>query len=100
MLHVFPSVETCGDWYLFRQREVHQFRLPGLLDSDLLSLSFPLYVALAGQQDSFLSLPQRVVYSAFESVLLLLIFLRGSNALWVVVQVFWGIGFVEVISLA
>ncbi len=41
-LHVFPSVETCGDWYLLQQRRVRQLRLPGLIDSDFLFLLSPL----------------------------------------------------------
>jgi len=93
-LHVFPSVGTCGDWYLFQQRLVRQLRLPGLLGSDFLFLLSPLCVVLAGQRHFLPSLQQQGGCSAFGSSLLSPRCRLESKVLWGVVSVFWGTWFV------
>ena len=98
-LHVFPSVGTCGDWYLFQQRRVRQLRLPGLLGSDFLFLLSPLCVVLAGQRHFLPSLQQQGGCSAFDFSSLSLRFPWNSNALGGVVLVSWGIWFAGLVAI-
>ena len=98
-LHVFPSVETCGDGYLLQQRRVRQLCLPGLFHSDLLFLSSPLCVVPAGPRHFLPFLQQRGECSAYGPSLPSPRFLRDSNALRGVVRIFWVIWFVGAVAI-